>query len=285
MHVINTDRVAEAVARLCQEINFCLSDNMLTALDQACSVEESDLGKQVLGLLKENAAIAAEDKLALCQDCGLAIIFIDIGQEVCFQGDFLEAAINRGVREGYQKGYLRKSVVSSPLNRVNTGDNTPAIIHSRIVPGSQVKITVAAKGGGSENMSAVRMLSPSDGAKGVVDFVVETVDKAGPNPCPPIVVGVGIGGNFEYSAELAKRALLRPVGEPHPDPEIAAMEKELLNRINSLGIGPQGLGGRVTALNVAFEVFPCHIASLPVAVNLDCHCHRHKSEILSPETA
>lgn len=280
MRVIHTDRVTEVVGKLCQEINFCLSDDVISALDKAEKTEESDAGKKVFSLLKQNAAIAARDKIALCQDCGIAVVFVDIGQDVCFQGALLEEAINQGVKEGYKQGYLRKSVVKSPLDRVNTGDNTPAIIHSRIVPGNQLKLTVAAKGGGSENMSAVKMLSPADGEEGILDFVVATIEEAGPNPCPPVIVGVGVGGNFEYAPLLAKRALLRPVGEPHPDRGIASLEDTLLERINSLGIGPQGFGGRITALGVAVEIFPCHIASLPVAVNIDCHCHRHKTEII-----
>lgn len=283
MVVIETGRVAQVVSRLCREINLTLSGNMLCALRQAYAAEESETGKDVIALLEKNAEIAGKEQLALCQDCGLAVVFVDIGQEVCLKGMLLEEAVNQGVREGYKKGYLRKSVVKSPLNRTNTGDNTPAIVHTRIVQGKQLKITVAAKGGGSENMSRVRMLSPSDGAKGIIDFVVETVEKAGPNPCPPIVVGVGVGGNFEYAPLLAKRALLRPVGQFHPDSEVAALEKEILHRVNSLGIGPQGLGGRITALGVALEVYPCHIASLPAAVNIDCHCHRHKSEVISAE--
>lgn len=283
MGTINTARVTEVVSRLCREINFFLGEDMLKAIEKAADTEVSDTGKKVLAFLEKNAAIAGKERLALCQDCGLAVVFVDIGQEVCLEGPLLEEAINQGIRDGYKRGYLRKSVVKSPIDRVNTGDNTPAIIHMRIVPGNQLKITVAAKGSGSENMSALRMLSPADGLQGIFDFVIETVEKAGPNPCPPIVVGVGVGGNFEYAPLLAKRALLRPVGEPHGDSKIAAVERELLAGINSLGIGPQGLGGKVTALAVALEVFPCHIASLPVAVNIDCHCHRHKSAIISGE--
>lgn len=283
MAVIETERITEVVARLSREINICLSDNMLEAIAKASSLEESETGKQVLSQLLKNAAIARREEIALCQDTGLAIVFVDVGQEVRLKGIPLEEAVNQGVREGYEKGFLRKSVVGSPINRVNTGDNTPAIIHTRIVPGDKVKITVAAKGAGSENMGALRMLSPSEGTQGIIDFVIETVDRAGPNPCPPLIVGVGVGGNFELAPLLAKRALLRPVGEPHSDPEIAGLERELLYRINCLGIGPQGLGGRITALGVALEVHPCHIASLPVAVNLDCHCHRHRSEIIGGE--
>ena len=280
MRVINSDKIIEAVSTLCREINFSLSKDLLWALEDASRHEESEAGKRVLDQLKKNAEIAKKERLALCQDCGLAVVFVEMGQEVCLEGETLEAAVNQGVREGYRLGYLRKSVVRSPLDRVNTGDNTPAILHVRIVPGNQLRITVAAKGGGSENMSAIRMLSPSEGVQGVMDFVVETVDKAGPNPCPPIVVGVGIGGNFEYAPFLAKKALLRPLGQPHPDPGIQQLEEELLERINALGIGPQGFGGRVTALWVAVEIFPCHIASLPAAVNIDCHCHRHKTQII-----
>jgi len=280
MRIINTNQVKEAVSDLCQEINFCLGEDMKNALCLASRSEESPTGRKVLRLLGENAEIAEKERLPLCQDCGLAVVFLEVGQEVFLEGCPIEDAVNQGVREGYEKGYLRKSVVNSPLDRTNTGDNTPPIIHTRIIPGDQVVITVAAKGGGSENMSALRMLSPADGVKGILEFVLETVETAGPNPCPPIVVGLGIGGNFEYAPLLAKKALCRRLGQYHCDPVIAYMEKEILERINSLGIGPQGLGGRITALGVAIEVFPCHIASLPVAVNIDCHCHRHKTVVL-----
>lgn len=280
MRVINSNQIIETVSTLCQEVNFSLSESMLMALERASGEEESDTGKKVFALLKKNAQIAEKERLALCQDCGLAVVFAEVGQDVSLEGIDFEEAIHQGVREGYRQGYLRKSVVRDPFDRTNTGDNTPAIIHSRIVPGDKITITVAAKGGGSENMSALKMFAPCDGLEGVMDFVVETVDKAGPNPCPPIVVGVGIGGNFEYAPLLAKRALLRPVGQPHPNKEIARVEKDLLERINALGIGPQGFGGRITALGVAVESAPCHIASLPAAVNIDCHCHRHKTQVI-----
>jgi fumarate hydratase subunit alpha len=280
MRVINTDIIVKAVMELCQEINFCLSDDMAGALDRAAASEESDTGKKVLGLLKKNAQIAEQEKLALCQDCGLAVVFAEVGQEVFLEGTALEDAINQGVREGYSQGYLRKSVVKNPLERVNTGDNTPAIIHTRVVPGDQVTITVAAKGGGSENMGSVKMLQPADGVAGIKEFVIETVERADANPCPPIIVGVGIGGTMEKAALLSKQALLRPLDTRNPDPKLAEIEAELLERINELGIGPQGMGGRITALGVHIEDFPTHIACLPVAVSINCHCARHREVVL-----
>lgn len=280
MRTVSFDQVVEAVARLCMEANYFLDDEVLEAFERSLEQEESPTGRDVLKQLIENAKIAASERAPMCQDTGVAVVFLELGQDVHVTGGYLYDAINQGVRKGYQEGYLRKSMVKDAFNRVNTGDNTPAIIHTTIVPGDQLKVTVAPKGGGSENMSALAMLSPSAGAEGVKQFVVETVRKAGPNPCPPIVVGVGIGGNFETAALIAKRALLRPLGQASTKPELAQMERELLERIQKLGIGPQGFGGRVTALAVHVEAFPCHIASLPVAVNIQCHASRHKTATL-----
>jgi len=276
MREIPAELVATEVARLCQEANYTLGAEMLSALQAAKQQEQSPLGQEILGLLLENAQVAADRRLPLCQDTGLAVVFVEIGQEVQIIGGGLTEAINRGVRQGYREGYLRCSVVSPLEPRVNTGDNTPAVIWYDLVPGSRLRIVVMPKGGGSENMGAAVMLEPSAGQAGVCRFVLETVDRAGANPCPPLVVGVGIGGNLEKAAYLAKHALLRPLGNAHPDPAIARLERELLAEINCLGIGPQGLGGRVTALAVHIETVPTHIASLPVAVNLSCHCFRHR---------
>lgn len=264
------------MARLCREANISLESRVLKALEEARAREESVRGRDVLDKLLANAALAHEENVSLCQDTGVAVVFLEVGQEVRVAGD-MEAAVNEGVRRGYTEAYLRKSVVSHPLDRMNTGDNTPAVIHTRFVPGDRLKITVAPKGAGSENMSALRMLKPADGVEGVKRFVLEVIEKAGPNACPPLVVGVGIGGTMEKAALLAKEALLRPLGEKNPDPLAAALEEELLAEINRSGIGPLGLGGRVTALAVHVEVYPCHIASLPVAVNLNCHAARHCS--------
>ena len=279
MKIIKLKDVKEKVKNIVQEANFELGEDVINVIKEGVEKEESPEGKAILNQILQNAEIARKEKLGLCQDTGLAVFFVELGEEVKFEkGDGLESlsqAINEGVREGYKEGYLRKSVVEDPLRRKNTGDNTPAFIHWEIVPGEKFKVTFMAKGGGAENMSAIKMLAPAAGQKGIEDFVVETVDKAGSNPCPPIIVGVGIGGNFETSALLAKKALLRrPLGTPHPDPFYADMEKRLLERINKLGIGPQGIGGRITALAVHIEVFPCHIASLPAAVNIQCHSHR-----------
>lgn len=277
MREIAANVIAEAVARLCMEANFDLGRDVEQALERAVAAEESEVGQGVLQQILENARIARQEEMPICQDCGLAVVFLDLGQDVHVVGGDLYAAINEGVRRGYKEGYLRKSSVRQPFSaRVNTGDNTPAIIHTRIVPGEQVHITVAPKGGGSENMSRLAMLTPAAGRKGVADFVVKAVDEAGANPCPPIIVGVGVGGTMERVAYLAKHALLREVGTPNPDPELDELERELLERINKLGIGPQGFGGRMTALAVHIEAEPCHIASLPAAVNIQCHAARHK---------
>lgn len=249
---------------------------MLNSFNDAYEEESSITGKDIIKQLIENARIAKSESMPICQDTGYTVIFLEIGQDVYFEGGSLEEAINEGVRKGYSEGYLRKSIVSHPLDRINTGDNTPAVIHTRIVTGDNFKITVVPKGGGSENVSAVKMLKPAQGAEGVMDFVVKTVKEAGPNPCPPIIVGVGIGGTFEKAALLAKESLLRPLGQPSKDDYGVWLEQELLERINKLGIGPQGLGGSITALAVHVNFFPAHIASLPVAVNINCHASRHK---------
>lgn len=274
--VIHVDKITEVVAELCKSANYELGQDVIDAFNKAYEQEPSATGKDVLKQLVENARIAREEQVPMCQDTGFSVFFLEIGQDVRIEGGSLEDAINEGVRKGYREGYLRKSIVGHPLERVNTGDNTPAVIYTKLVPGDKFKLTIAPKGGGSENMSAIRMLKPAQGVEGVKEFVKETILAAGPNPCPPIIVGVGIGGTFEKAAMLAKEALLRQVGEPSPDPYAANLEKELLEIVNGLGIGPQGLGGRTTALAVHVNVHPAHIASLPVAVNINCHASRHK---------
>lgn len=281
MREIPYAEIADAVKKLCMEANYELGDDVVSALQMAHDAEESPLGREIIGLILKNAAIAREEQVPMCQDTGLVVVFAELGQEVHITGGLLEDAINEGVRRGYTEGYLRKSVVKPPYEvRQNTGDNTPAVIHTDIVPGDRLKITVLPKGGGSENMSFLNMMPPAAGRQGIIDFVVDCVDRAGANPCPPIIVGVGIGGTADKATELAKRALLRPVGQPSADPLNAALERDILERVNRLGIGPQGLGGRITALAVHVETFPCHIASMPVAVNLQCHAARHKTVIL-----
>ena len=281
MREIAADDVTETVARLCQEADFDIPEDVLDALKKYRDAEESPLGRQVLDQILENDSIAANEKIPICQDCGTAVVFLELGQDVHITGGELNIAVEKGVRQGYEAGYLRKSIVSQPFSaRVNTKDNTPAIIHLEMVRGDRLKITVMPKGGGSENMSRLAMLTPAMGRKGVIDFVVKSVDEAGSNPCPPVIVGVGIGGTADKATILAKKALLRRVGEPNPDPEMAELEREILERVNGLGIGPQGFGGRTTALAVHAEVFPTHIAMMPVAVNLNCHAARHKEAIL-----
>lgn len=280
MREIEAKNITAAIKKMCTDANFFLGEDVLAAFKKFKEEEESPIGKHILGLLEENAKIAKEELVPMCQDCGFAVVFVELGQEVHIKGGNLEEAINQGVRQGYQEGYLRKSILSDPIKRVNTGDNTPAVIHVRVVSGDKLKLIIAPKGGGSENMSGVKMLKPSDGIEGVKNFVIQRVKEAGSNPCPPIVVGVGIGGTFEVAALLAKKALLRHLGEPSSDPEAAALEKELLTKVNNLGIGPQGLGGRTTALAVHVEKYPCHIASLPVAVNINCHAARHQEAVL-----
>jgi fumarate hydratase subunit alpha len=278
---LDVARVTEAVRDLCIDTNIHLPDDVKAALRSALEKEESPLGREILQVILDNHDIAENGNMPICQDTGAAIVFLEVGQEVHLTGGALEDAVNEGVRQGYRDGYLRKSMVGDPvLKRKNTTDNTPAIIYTRIVPGDKVRITFAPKGGGAENMSEVRMMTAADGIEGVKDFVVDRVSRSGGNPCPPIVVGVGIGGSFERSALLAKEALMRPIGEPNPDPEFDLVEKELLRRINNLGIGPQGLGGRTTALAVHIRTVPCHIASMPVAVNVQCHASRHGERTL-----
>lgn len=281
MREIKSSAITEVVGRLFQEANFELGEDVLAALKKAWRNEESPLGREVIDIILKNANIAANEKIPLCQDCGVAVVFLELGQEVCIVGGELCAAVNEGVRRACDEGYLRKSMVSQPFSaRINTGDNTPAIIYTDVVPGDKLRIIVMPKGGGSENMSRLSMMPPAYGRQGVVEFVVNTVDEAWSNPCPPIIVGVGIGGTAEKALMLAKRALLRKVGEPNPDAEIADLEREILPKVNNLGIGPMGYGGRITALAVHVESFPSHISSLPVAVNLQCHSARHKEAIL-----
>jgi fumarate hydratase subunit alpha len=280
MREIRAAKITEAVVGLCQSANFELGNDVLAALKKAEGEEESPLGKEALRQLLENARIAREESLPLCQDCGTAVVFLEIGQDVHIVGGALYKAIEKGVSKGYTEGYLRKSIVRQPFSdRVNSKDNTPPIIHTEIVPGDHLKITVMCKGGGAENMSRLGMLTPGAGRQGIIDFIVKTVDEAGGKSCPPVIVGVGIGGTADKVMELAKHALLRPIGEPSPDAEVAELERELLKRINDLGIGPGGLGGRVTALAVHAEVMPAHIASMPVAVNMQCHSARHKEVV------
>ena len=276
MREVHVERITEAVRRLSVEANTRLGDDVVAAFERFREGEQSPTGRDVLAQLLENARIARDEGLPLCQDTGFAVVFVDLGQDVRLVGGDLYEAVNEGVRQGYREGYLRKSIVADPLRRKNTGDNTPAVVHVRLVPGDRVRITFAPKGGGSENMSGIAVLKPADGAEGVKRFVVDRVRQAGPNPCPPTIVGVGIGGTFEIAALLAKRALLRPVGDRNPDPFYADLEEELLAEVNRLGIGPAGLGGTTTSLDVHIEVHPCHIASLPVAVNIQCHSARHK---------
>ena len=280
MRQINTEQITDTIEKLCIDANYNLGDDLISSLRDALEKEESPLGREVITQLLENAEIGKQEQVPVCQDTGFAIIFIEIGQDVMLTGGNLQDAINEGVRRGYKNGLLRKSIVKNPIDRINTGDNTPAVIHTDIVPGDKLKITFDAKGGGCENMSRSAMLTPAQGREGVINFVVETVKTAGANPCPPIIVGVGLGGTFDYSTLLAKKAILRPVGSYNKDDTIAKLEIELLDKINKLGIGPQGLGGRITALAVQVETFPCHIASLPVAVNIECHSHRTKTVMI-----
>jgi fumarate hydratase subunit alpha len=281
MREISVVDIANSVGRLCQQANFDIGEDVMEALKQAREKEESTLGQQVLDQILENDSIATNENIPICQDCGTAVVFLELGQDAHVTGGDLYTAVEEGVRRGYEDGYLRKSIVSQPFSaRANTKDNTPAVIHLDMVPGDCLKITVMPKGGGSENMSRLAMLTPAKGRQGVIDFVVKSVSEAGSNPCPPVVVGVGIGGTADKATILAKKALLRRVGTPNPDPEIAELEREILKLVNDLGVGPQGFGGRTTALAVHAEVFPTHIAMMPVAVNLNCHAARHKEAIL-----
>ncbi len=279
MRNIRAEQITAVVRRLCIKANCHLTDDLKTCIARCRECEPFPVAQGILDQIIENYQIADEHDVPVCQDTGMACVFIDVGQDVHIEGS-VEDAIHEGVRQGYADGYLRKSVVRDPLDRVNTGDNTPAMIYYQLVPGDQIKITVAPKGFGSENMSQIKMLKPSDGIEGVKDFVVKVVEEAGPNPCPPIVVGVGVGGTFDKAALLAKKALLRPVDERNPSPFYAALEEELLTRINRLGIGPQGFGGKTTALAVSILACPTHIAGLPVAVNINCHVTRHQSEVI-----
>ena len=279
MREIEVEKVIQGVKQAAIAANYEASADLLRALARGAAAEESESGREIFRQLLENASIAREDRVPMCQDCGLAVVFVELGQDVHLVGGSFETAIHEGIRQGYGEGYLRKSLCH-PLTRANTGDNTPAVIHTEIVPGDRLKLTVVPKGGGSENMSRVHMLKPADGWAGVKEKVVGTVREAGPNPCPPIIVGVGIGGTFERAAYLSKKSLLRELGLPNADPELARLEEELLLAVNDMGIGPQGLGGRITALAVHLLMQPCHIASLPVAVNIQCHASRHREVVL-----
>ncbi|MBS5364789.1 MAG: fumarate hydratase [Butyribacter sp.] len=280
MREVSTDEITKNIKEMCIEANYILSDDVKNKIINSAAVENSEIGKKILSQLEENMEIAEREQIPICQDTGMAVVFIKIGQEVHITGGSLEDAINQGVREGYTEGYLRKSVVKDPLIRENTKDNTPAIIHYEIIPGDKVEITVAPKGFGSENMSRVCMLKPADGIEGVKNAVIETVKLAGPNACPPVVVGVGIGGTFEKCALLAKKALTRDINSESSIEYVAELENELLDEINNLNIGPGGLGGKITALGVNIETYPTHIAGLPVAINMCCHVNRHKKRIL-----
>ncbi|SHE87832.1 MULTISPECIES: fumarate hydratase [Caloramator] len=280
MREVHVSKITEIIKKLCMDANYYLGDDIKNKFYEFKEKETSKLGKEILDILINNSEIAEKEQMPMCQDTGMAVVFMEIGQDVHIVGGNIEDAINEGVRQGYIEGYLRKSVVKDPLDRVNTKDNTPAIVHYNIVPGDKIKITVAPKGFGSENMSRLKMLKPADGVEGVKRFVLETVKEAGPNPCPPIVVGIGIGGTFEKAAFLAKKALLRSIDEENKNPYYAKLEKEILDEINKLGIGPQGFGGLTTCLGVNIEVYATHIAGLPVAVNINCHATRHKEAII-----
>lgn len=280
MREIDVGKITEAVRRMCISSNYHLPGDIRQAIGTALEREDGAIARGILQQLVENEKMASEREVPICQDTGMACVFLEVGQDVHLTGGDLYDAVHEGVRLGYTEGYLRKSVERDPVRRGNTGDNTPAMITTDIVPGDRIQITVAPKGFGSENMGALKMLKPSAGLEGIKDFILETVEQAGPNPCPPIVVGVGIGGNFDHVALLAKKALLRPVTIRHPDPFYAALEEELLDRINALGIGPQGFGGRTTALGVNIETLPTHIAGMPCAVNISCHVTRHETEVI-----
>jgi fumarate hydratase subunit alpha len=279
MREVSVDKIISAIRNLSMDANYYLGNDILMAFDRAIDKEESLTAKEILQELKNNASIAKKEHVPLCQDCGLAVIFIDLGQDVHVIGGDLKEAINEGVRQGYKEGFLRKSACN-PFTRENTKDNTPAIIHFNIVPGDKILIKIAPKGGGSENMSRIAMLTPAAGIEGVKEFVINTVKNAGANPCPPTIIGVGIGGTFEHSALLSKKALLREIGTRNKNPEISKIEREILEKINKLGIGPMGYGGTTTSLEVFIETEPCHIASFPVAVNINCHSSKHKEIII-----
>ncbi len=280
MREIHVSAITDAVKKLCMEANYDLEPDMLRAFDKALKTERSPAGKQVLQILKDNAQMAKTKKIPYCQDTGFVVCFLELGQDVHVTGGGLSDAINEGVRQGYTEGYLRASIVRSPFDRVNTGDNTPAVVHVDVVPGANLKFMVMAKGGGCENRSKYKMLTPADGIDGVKDWILECVKTAGPDACPPLIVGVGVGGTFEKAAILSKKALFREVGSPNPDPAMDALEKEVLDRANRLGIGPQGYGGDTTAFGIHILTYPAHITSLPVAVTIECHAHRHKEATL-----
>lgn len=280
MREIQAQQIMDVVERLCIEANEQLPEDIKNAIHRCRACEDWEIAQGVLDQIITNFEIAGEEKVPICQDTGMACVFLEIGQDVHITGGDLREAVDEGVRRGYDKGYLRKSVVRDPVRRGNTGDNTPAMLYTEIVPGEQIKVTVGPKGFGSENMSAIRMFKPSAGIEGIKDFILETVENAGPNPCPPMVVGVGIGGTFDKCALLAKKALMRSTEERNPDPYYAALEEEMLEKINQLGIGPQGFGGRTTALALNIETMPTHIAGMPCAVNINCHVTRHKTEVI-----
>jgi fumarate hydratase subunit alpha len=280
MREIPTKDIIKAVRDLCIDANYYLGKDVEDALRRAYEKEESPVGKATLKQIMDNVEISKQGEFPMCQDTGTTVVFVDMGDQICIKDGNLFEAINEGVRQGYKDGYLRKSILSDPIERKNTGDNTPSVIHLDIVKGDKLKIIVAPKGGGSENMSEVKMMAPADGVEGVKNFVLDMVKRSGSNPCPPVIVGVGIGGSFEKCAEMAKRALLRPVGSKHPNPFYANLEAELLEKVNKLGIGPQGFGGTQTALAVHIQTYPCHIASFPAAVNINCHVARHKEIVL-----
>ena len=276
MKEIHFNDIADRIAQMCIDAACNLDEDILSALDRAIEIEKSHLGLEVLNQLKKNAEIARNENLPVCQDTGMAIFFVEYGEDVKIKGGLLNDAINEGVRQGYKKGYLRKSIVNDPLTRRNTQDNTPAIIHTELVAGNNLKINLKIVGAGCENMSKIKMLKPTEGIEGIKSFVIDTVKEGGINACPPLIVGIGLGGNFEMCAILAKKSLMRPIGQPNKKMEIASLEEDILKDINKLGIGPAGFGGKVTALSVHIEIHPCHIASLPVAVNLNCHASRKK---------
>jgi fumarate hydratase subunit alpha len=280
MREIHTSTITDAVKKLCMEANWDLEGDMLRAFDRALQSERSPAGRQVLQVLKENAEMARTKRIPYCQDTGFVVCFVELGQDVHVGGGALDDAINEGVRQGYREGYLRASIVRSPFDRVNTGDNTPAVIHVEVVPGAALKLMVMAKGGGCENRSKYTMLTPADGPEGAKAWILECVRTAGPDACPPLILGVGVGGTFEKAALLSKKALFRELGSPNPDPALEALEKELLDKANRLGIGPQGYGGDTTAFGIHILTYPCHITSLPVAVTIECHAHRHKEVTL-----
>ena len=280
MREIKASTITDVIERLCMEANQVLPQDIKDAISTCRSQEDGDIACGILDIIIENYQIAENEQVPICQDTGMACVFLEIGQDVHITDGDLTEAVNEGVRRGYTKGYLRKSVVKDPVRRGNTGDNTPAMLYTEIVPGEQIKVTVGPKGFGSENMSAIRMFKPSAGIQGIKDFIIETVETAGPNPCPPMVVGVGIGGTFDKAALLAKKALMRPVDTSNPDPYYADLEKEMLQKINELGIGPQGFGGRTTAIGLNIETMPTHIAGMPCAINISCHVTRHKTEVI-----